>query len=179
MAEILTSTTPGDVTTPEGVRSRVLASPLTSAEASLLRTYAHFLAHHHLNVVRVCQLCQTDVDIAVRPEMIGSACACRLRTFQGPTPGSDLALSPLPVPSAILGLDGEVTPGRGVFSMAEAALLNAYKRRILRTFNWKEKAFCDDCFSANRKEGTSFAVTDDQIGLRCRCREQTFGGGAR
>lgn len=177
MALILPEQVRGEVTTPGGVSSRVLAVAMTAHEAQLLRAYQVFIEHHHLNVARVCQLCAGDVEIAVRTDFIAASCACRLRTYPVATAGTDLVLSDLPAASGIVAPDGDVVPRLGTFSPSEAALLREYKRRVLVAFHWREKAFCDDCFRANRKEGCSFHVLDDRIGLRCRCRQHSVVGG--
>jgi hypothetical protein len=177
MAGILTPETKGTVTTPEGRTSPVVATQLTEPEAMLLRAYRDFAERHHLNVVRVCQDCQHDVDIQVRGDFIGAACACRLRTYPGTSPTLQISHSTLGAPTFIVTPDGDPVPRLGTFTRSEAQLLFDYKAHVLRAFHWREKAFCEDCFRENRKEGCSFHVTDDKIGLRCRCREQSFGEG--
>lgn len=174
MALVLPSQTKGTVTTPTGDTAAVQTSELREPEARLLRAYQGFLFAQHLNAVRVCQRCGQDVDLRVAPGFIGAACACHLRTYALPSPALDVTWSVLPEPVYLVTPDGDPVPRMGIFTPQEAALLRDYKRLVLQALAWREKVYCDDCFRANRKEGTSFHVLDHEIGLRCRCREQTW-----
>lgn len=78
--------------------------------------------------------------------------------------------------SVILAPDGSVaTLPTTILTGEEAQLLREYKKFLLR-HGYKEALYCDSCWNQNLQHGTEAYVTDDRIGIKCRCRFTYFQG---
>ena len=78
--------------------------------------------------------------------------------------------------AVILAPDGSAaTLSTLILTGEEAQLLRSYKK-FLNRHGYKEALYCDRCWEQNLQHGTEAYVTDDTIGIRCRCRFTFFQG---
>lgn len=79
-------------------------------------------------------------------------------------------------PGTIIEPDGSIANRpTAVFSPREATLLRAYKK-LLKKYHLKEALYCQDCFEGDLSDGCRAFVTDEQIGILCRCKMRVFQG---
>jgi len=77
---------------------------------------------------------------------------------------------------SIVAPDGTVASRPTVMLTAEeAALLRQYKK-FLAARGLREALYCNDCWSGDREDGCKAFVTDNQVGIFCRCRMRVHLG---
>lgn len=83
-----------------------------------------------------------------------------------------------------VGAEGTVTDERGettnvravTLTDAQAKLLREYKKQILIPLGLKEALFCESCGHGSLEDGCKSFVTNEQIGIICRCTMRVFKG---
>lgn len=62
------------------------------------------------------------------------------------------------------------------FSQSDAELLRHYKATFLVRHGYKEKLWCQKCSEIGQEEGVRAFVTDQKIGMTCRCSARHYNG---
>ena len=62
-----------------------------------------------------------------------------------------------------------------LFTQAEAELLRAYKKLLLR-HGLREALYCNQCWDHDLQDGCKAFVRDDRILIQCRCTTRAYAG---
>lgn len=63
-----------------------------------------------------------------------------------------------------------------MLSDEQATLLREYKKKVLLPLGLREALFCNSCGNATLEDGCKSFVTNDQIGIICRCTQRLYLG---
>ena len=62
------------------------------------------------------------------------------------------------------------------FSQHDAEMLRAYKKAFLERHGYREKLWCQKCEDAGENPGVRAFVTEQRIGMICRCASRHYEG---
>jgi hypothetical protein len=62
------------------------------------------------------------------------------------------------------------------FSQHDAELLREYKKDFLAKHGYKERLWCQRCEDAGEHSGVRAFVTEQRIGMTCRCSNRVYNG---
>jgi hypothetical protein len=62
------------------------------------------------------------------------------------------------------------------FSQHDAELLREYKKAFLQRHGYRERLWCQACENAGENAGVRAFVTEQRIGVTCRCTHRVYHG---
>lgn len=77
----------------------------------------------------------------------------------------------------ILGADGKsATFRQRQLSQHDAELLREYRKKFLVPYGYKERLWCQTCETSELNPGVRAFVTENKIGITCRCTTRHYSG---